>query len=50
MAENDLERATTRLEEAQSVFRIRSELTVLSLRLQNRFRAERLLAGAIVAA
>ena len=42
-AENDLERATTRLEEAQSVFETDPELTVLSLRLQNRFRAERLL-------
>ena len=45
MAENDLERATTRLEEAQSVFESDPELTVLSLRLQNRFRAERLLAS-----
>ncbi len=42
-AENDLELATTRLEEAQSVFESDPELTVLSLRLQNRFRAERLL-------
>jgi serine/threonine protein kinase len=45
MAQNDLERATTRLEEAQSVFESDPELTVLSLRLQNRFRAERLLAS-----
>jgi tetratricopeptide (TPR) repeat protein len=45
MAENNLERATTRLEEAQSVFESDPELTVLSLRLQNRFRAERLLAS-----
>lgn len=43
MSENDLQRATTRLEEAQSVFESDPELTVLSLRLQNRFRAERLL-------
>lgn len=43
MLENDLERAGVRLEEAQSVFGTDPELTVLSMRLQNRFRAERLL-------
>ena len=43
LSENDLETAQARLREAQSVFGPDSELTVLTLRLQNRFRAERLL-------
>lgn len=43
MAVNELEQAQTRLTEAQSVFAADPELTVLSLSLQNRFRAERLL-------
>ena len=45
MVVNELEQAQTRLSEAQSVFGADPELTVLSLRLQNRFRAERLLAS-----
>jgi serine/threonine protein kinase/tetratricopeptide (TPR) repeat protein len=43
MTDNDLERAQARLQEAEAVFGADPELTVLSLRLQNRFRAERLL-------
>ena len=43
MTDNDLERAQARLQEAEAVFGANPELTVLSLRLQNRFRAERLL-------
>ena len=42
MTDNDLERAQARLQEAEAVFGANPELTVLSLRLQNRFRAERL--------
>ena len=43
MVDNNLERAEARLLEAETVFGSDPELTVLSLRLQNRFRAERLL-------
>jgi serine/threonine protein kinase len=43
MSDNNLERAEARLLEAENVFGSDPELTVLSLRLQNRFRAERLL-------
>jgi len=43
MTDNDLPRAQARLQEAEAVFGADPELTVLSLRLQNRFRAERLL-------
>ena len=43
LAEGDLETADVRLQEAISVLGEDPELTVLSLRLQNRYRAERLL-------
>jgi tetratricopeptide (TPR) repeat protein len=42
LMENDLERAQVRLNEALGLFANDPELTVLSLRLQNRYRAERL--------
>ncbi len=45
MSENDLSRAEVLLTEAQNLFESDPELTVLSLRLQNHRRAERLLAS-----
>ena len=45
MSENDLSRAEVLLTEAQDLFESDPELTVLSLRLQNHQRAERLLAS-----
>lgn len=42
LMENDLEQAQVRLNEALGLFANDPELTVLSLRLQNRYRAERL--------